>query len=125
MHIQEDSATLRELAARCKDAKERERLRALYALSIGQSITIVRNIFCVEESTIHRWIERWGSEKNLADKPKSGRPPTLDEKDKSELKNLVEENNPKKVRDKCLVLGYTGTSEILHEKGQGSLKGNH
>lgn len=96
MHIKKDSATLRELAAKCKDAKERERLRALYALGIGQSVITVMNIFCVEESTIRRWAERWVSERSIADKPKQGRPPSLDENDRSEIKNLVEENNPKK-----------------------------
>jgi transposase len=96
MHIQEDSITLRELAAKCKDAKERERLRALYALSIGQSVATITNIFCVDESTIYRWIGRWESEKSLADNPKQGRPPLLDEDDKAELKDLVEENNPKR-----------------------------
>lgn len=96
MSLQEDSAVLRELAHKCKDAKERERLRALYVLSIGYPVPEVMRIFCIDESTVRRWLERWDSERNLADKPREGRPPLLDEKDKEEIKHLVEENNPKK-----------------------------
>ncbi|MGQ9720199.1 MAG: hypothetical protein ACUVXA_02625 [Candidatus Jordarchaeum sp.] len=31
----------------------------------------------MDEATIYRWIERWQVERNLADKPKGGRPPKL------------------------------------------------
>jgi transposase len=87
---------LRELAAKCKDAKERERLRALYAISIGKPIAEIMEIFCVDESTVHRWIVRWNEEKSLAERPRTGRPESLDEKDKAEMRKLVEENEPKK-----------------------------
>lgn len=93
--LEEDSATLRELAKSCREAKERERLRALYALSIGQPVKTVADIFCVDESAVYRWIERWQEEKNLADKPKDGRPPSLGEKDREGLKRLLQEDSPK------------------------------
>ncbi|MEM3562523.1 MAG: hypothetical protein QXR19_04800 [Candidatus Jordarchaeaceae archaeon] len=35
-------------------------------------------------------------ERNLADRPREGRPPKLDEKDKEEIRRLVEENDPTK-----------------------------
>jgi transposase len=94
--LKEDRKTLRELAHTCKNWKERERLRALYALSIGQPIDIVCSIFCVDESTVHRWIKKWKSERNLSDESKSGRPPSFTEEEKKELKQLVDENNPQK-----------------------------
>lgn len=90
------SNELRELARACKDYKERERLRALYALSIGKPFKLVSEIFCVDEDTLRNWIHRWEEEKSLKDAPRDGRPPSLDEKDKKEIKKLVEENNPKK-----------------------------
>lgn len=94
--LEGDEQALRELAICCKDAKEKPRYLALHALSKGHSVPLVSEIFCVDESTIYRWIERWQEERNLHDKQKSGRFPILDDKDKKEIKNLIEENNPKK-----------------------------
>lgn len=91
-----DSYLLDEAAKKCKDAKERERLRALYVLSIGYTVSEVVKMFCVDESTIYNWIARWQEEKTLADKPREGRPPSLDEKDKKEIRKLVGESDPKK-----------------------------
>ena len=90
------SCELRELARACKDYKERERLRALYALSIGKPFNLVSEIFCVDEETVRKWIHRWEEEKSLKDMPRDGRPPSLGDGDKKEIKRLVEENNPKK-----------------------------
>jgi putative transposase len=87
---------LREFARACKDYKERERLRALYALSIGKPFKLVSEIFCVNEDTLRNWVKKWEEEKSLKDAPRDGRPPSIDENDKKEIKKLVEENNPKK-----------------------------
>lgn len=92
----EDSQRLRELAKDCKDAKEKLRYLALHALALGHAVQAVAQIFCVDEATVYRWVERWQEEKNLADKPREGRPPELTEKDKEQIKKLVEENNPQK-----------------------------
>lgn len=94
--LEGDEQALKELAIRCKDAKEKPRYLALHALSKGHSVPLVSEIFCVDESTIYRWMERWQEEKSLHDRQKSGRPPILDDKDKREIKNLIKENNPKK-----------------------------
>jgi transposase len=94
MLSQEDSQLLRESASECKNAKERERLRALYAISIGHPVPQVAEIFCVDEATIYRWIEHWEEEKNLRDKPREGRPPSLDKEDKREVKKLLKESSP-------------------------------
>lgn len=90
------SPLLQESAKRSKDAKERERLRALYALSVGYPLPIVAEIFSVDEGTLYRWVERWQEEKQLSDKPKRGRPVSLTEKDKEVLKQLIVEGEPKK-----------------------------
>ena len=50
----------------------------------------------MDEATIYRWIERWRVERSLADQPREGRPLKLDEKDKEEIRKLVEENDPKR-----------------------------
>jgi transposase len=94
--LQEDQAILRELARRSKDPRERERLRALYILSLGETVERVMAFFTVDESTVYRWIERWNRERDMQDKPRDGRPPTLGSAEKKEIKKLIEENDPKK-----------------------------
>lgn len=94
--IEQDRRVLRELAAHCKDTKEKVRLLALHAISKGYTQTSVAEIFCVDESTIHNWIDKWLTERNAVDHERSGRPPVLTDKDKTTIKNLVEENDPKK-----------------------------
>ena len=91
-----DEQLLRTLARQCKDAKEKIRLLALHALSIGKSLNLVAEIFCVDEDTLRNWVRKWGGEKSLKDAPRDGRPPSLTDVDKKEIKKLVEENNPKK-----------------------------
>lgn len=94
--LEKDSKLLQELASQSKDYKERERLRALYAVSIGQPIALVCKIFCVTDDTIRNWITKWEEERSLKDNERSGRPPLLSQEDERELKQLVEENKPRK-----------------------------
>jgi len=96
MLTKEDSELLQEQARRCRDAKERERLRALYAISVGYPIPKVARIFCIDEGTVYRWIERWNKKRCLSDKPKKGRPSRLSEKDRRTLKELLREGDPRK-----------------------------
>lgn len=96
MFSEKDSYLLQELAKKCRDAKERERLRALYALSVGYSIEKVAEIFCIDETTLYRWMEKWQGEECLSDKPKKGRPNSLSEEDKRKIKDLILEGNPRK-----------------------------
>ncbi len=87
---------LKDLAAHCKDAKERERLRALYALSIGKPPKLVCEIFAVHEDTLREWTEKWEEEQCVKDKPRPGRPSFLNEDEKQQIRHLVDENNPSK-----------------------------
>ena len=80
--LEEDKSILHQLAKDCKDAKEQNRYLALHAVSIGESVSRIAKIFCVDESIIYRWIEKWKEERNLADRPKEGRPPSLNDEDK-------------------------------------------
>lgn len=97
MDISDDSAVLKRMAEEknSKDAKDRERLRALYAISIGRSVSDVAEVFCVDEQTLYNWIDKWREERNISDKPRSGRPPAFTEEEKKELKKLVDDNDPK------------------------------
>ncbi|MDG6933746.1 MAG: IS630 family transposase [Nitrososphaerota archaeon] len=91
-----ESKILNRLAKESRDPLERERLRALYVLSIGESVSKVAIFFSVDVDTVYRWAERWNSEKSVADLERSGRPPSLGEKEKKEIKRLVDENDPGK-----------------------------
>ncbi len=93
--LEEDSENLRNLYKKCKDAKEKIRYLALYNVSRGKEVTEIAEMLDVDRSMIYDWVEKWNNEKNLHDKPKSGRPPQLSEKDKTEIKDLIDENNPK------------------------------
>ncbi len=97
MNLQNDSEQLKKLLEEPKEeeTRNRERLRALYAISIGHSIPEVAKIFCVDEQTIYNWIEKWREDRDVSDKPKSGRPPAFTEEEKKELKKLIDENEPK------------------------------
>ena len=91
-----DEQLLRKLAKSCKDSKEQNRYLALHAICKAYSVPSVSDIFCVDEATIYRWIDRWTEERNMQNKPKSGRPSILADKGKEKIKRLLEENNPKK-----------------------------
>jgi len=96
MHSKKFSKTLQGLIRKCKDAKERERLRALYALSIGYPLSLVSDIFTVDEGTVYRWVDRWKKNKSLSDLPKMGRPGLLKDEDKELLRELVIGGDPRK-----------------------------
>lgn len=93
--LEKDSNTLRYLYKICEDATEKIRYEALYAVSRGNTVETVANIIAVEESTVYDWIHRWEKERNVSDKPKSGRPPAFIEEEKKELKDLIDENDPR------------------------------
>ena len=91
-----DSGILNKLAKECKDPRERDRLRALCILSIGYSAGDVSRMFFVDEETLYRWAQRWNEERSVEDRDRSGRPPALGEKEKKEIKRLLDENDPGK-----------------------------
>ncbi len=50
----------------------------------------------VDRSTVYDWIMQWKHEKTLSDKSKEGRPPSFGEKEKKDIKKLIEENDSSK-----------------------------
>lgn len=114
----QDSNLLNELAKSCKDARERERLRALYALSIGHPVQTVAQIFSVNESTVYEWIQRWLEEKTLKEKIRSGRPAVLDENDKEIIRRLIDEGQPKKHGLNAGMWDCKELQEYFHLKGK-------
>ena len=94
--LEEDEEILRRKAKECRDPNEKVRYFALHFLSIGRPISEAAKAFMVDRSTIYDWTVQWKHEKTLSDKPKEGRPPSFGEKEKKELKKLVEENDPSK-----------------------------
>jgi transposase len=109
--LESDSNILGDLYKNCKDAKEKIRYEALYAVSRGNDVKTVADIIAVEESTVYDWIHRWEAERSVSDKPRSGSPPKLTEEDEKEIKELIAENDPK--RYGINAMSYT-TAE-LHE----------
>ena len=57
--LEEDSSALQRLAKQSKDYREVQRLRALYALALGERVERVALIFDVDESTVYEWIAKW------------------------------------------------------------------
>jgi len=94
--LEEDEQALRKLAKSCRDAKVQNRYLALHALSINKPVELVAEIFCVDRATLYNWIVKWKEERNLEDEPREGRPNILSDEQKQEIRNLIEENDPKK-----------------------------
>ncbi|MBI5036684.1 helix-turn-helix domain-containing protein [Candidatus Micrarchaeota archaeon] len=51
--LEEDTPALQKRAKQSKDYREVQRLRALYAISVGNRVQAVAQIFDVHESTIY------------------------------------------------------------------------
>jgi len=94
--LENDSNILKELYKKCKDAKEKLRYGALYAVSRGKNVVIIADILAVEESTVYDWIHKWNEERDVSDEPRSGRPKKLTDEDDDKIKHLIDENDPKK-----------------------------
>ena len=94
--LENDSNILGELYRNCKDVKEKVRYSALYAVSRGRSVKDVADFIEVEESTVYDWINKWIFDKNIRDKPRSGRPSKITKDDEKEIRRLIDENDPKK-----------------------------
>ncbi len=88
--LEEDRDILYKSYKEYKDYKEKLRYQALYAVSRDFSIKEVAGVIDVEESTIYDWIHRWEEERNIKDKPRSGRPEKLTGEDDKDLKDILD-----------------------------------
>jgi transposase len=115
--LEEDEQALRKLAKSCRDAKEQNRYLALHAISIGKSIGLVADVFCVDRTSIYNWIVKWKEERSLEDEPRTGRPNLLTEEQKQEIRSLIEENNPKKYGINASAWDTKELQQYFSEKG--------
>ena len=116
--LEEDEPLLRQKAKECKSAEEKIRYYALHAISKGDSITDTADRFLVERQTVHDWINRWKDEKDLSNKSKPGKPPSLTPKDDEEIKRLINENNPDKYGINASFWNTKGLQEYFEKKGK-------
>ena len=93
--LEGDSNILGDLYKDCKDAKEKIRYAALYAVSRGKAVRTVAEIIDVEESTIYDWVKTWELERRVSDKPRSGKPAKLTDEDDKEMTDLLDNKTPK------------------------------
>ncbi len=67
-----DSGIFNKFAKECRDQKERDRLRALYMLSIGYTVNDASRVFHVAIDAVYRWAERGNEERSKEDRDRSG-----------------------------------------------------
>lgn len=109
--LEEDRDILHKRYSECKDYKEKIRYQALYGVSRNLSVIDIAAVLDVEESTIYDWIHRWEEERNVKDKPRSGRPEKLTKEDDKDLKDLLDNKSPKDFG----INAATWTTRELHE----------
>ncbi len=109
--LEEDRDILYKSYKESKDPNEKIRYQALYAVSRNFSVTDVAGFIDVEESTIYDWIHKWESEKDVKDRPRSGRPSKLTEEDDKEIDSLLDDKIPKDFG----INSTTWTTRELHE----------
>jgi transposase len=60
----------------------------------GIKVSIIAEIFYIEQDTVRNWVKRWDWDKKAESKSKSGKPPILTPEEEKELLRIVDENNP-------------------------------
>lgn len=67
------------------------RVRAVNAVNEGMAVTDVATAYCVDRSTVHRWLQRYGDDGNngLVRKPVGGRPRKLAQLTVDDLRGIV------------------------------------
>jgi transposase len=101
LDLSHDKEMLKKLYRESKDAIEKDRYHALYVLSLGYSVRETARLFSRDEGTIRLLVERWLKERNVKNKPKEGAPRKVDERLKTIVVKLADENEPKKYRMNC------------------------
>jgi len=82
------------------------RQQAIKAVRQGQSVATVAATFGVNQRTVYRWLARMVDEgqNGLISKPKSGRPPRLDEREMRWLAGVVREASPHRHPPRNLII---------------------
>lgn len=89
-----ESERLAVLYRREHEPRRMQRYHALYILSLGYSVAETAKLCLRDEDTVRAWKQQWDAECSVADEPRSGRPPELDEKTKRKLVKLIDEDKP-------------------------------
>jgi transposase len=75
------------------DVREMMRLKALIAYYQGIPIHTIAKCYGVSLKSLRNWVKKFETNKNLADQPRSGRPPKLSPEQISKLKAKIAEDN--------------------------------
>jgi len=83
-----------------RSAMNTVRMQAIKAVRQGRTVQDVAEAFGVHERTVYRWLERYleGGQQGLRSKPKSGRPPKLDESEIRWLARVVRDETPQQMK---------------------------
>lgn len=89
---EEELAVIETAMQHDKRPEVRQRSTAIRLLHLGYKPEKVAEMQAVSRATLYGWIRRWQSEKlaGLANKPKSGRPPKIDDEYSLALDDLLE-----------------------------------
>lgn len=96
---EKEKEDLKKLMKESETGRVRERAHSLLLSNRGYSIDEIADIYEVDRDTVSNWINQWEESgwEGLEDKPRSGRPPTLNEKERALVKKLIEEE-PRSVK---------------------------
>ena len=111
------AADLRSAARRCKDTRQARRLLAIGSVLDGASREDAARTAGMDRQTLRDWVHRYNADgiDGLLDKPRSGRPPQLEEAQLRKLDAMVEKGPDvavhKVVRWRCVDL-----KEVIKER---------
>ena len=90
----EDKIKLTKIMKTDEAHRVRVRAHSILLSSQGYNIDTIADIYQVHRNSVSIWLENWQTEgyESLTDKPKSGRPPILDEAEQELAKRIVAEN---------------------------------
>jgi transposase len=74
--------------------KESRRAHAILLVKEGHKVSEVAKLVYVEEDTVRNWVKEWEENKQVEDKPRSGRPRKITKDIEKELCKVVDENKP-------------------------------
>jgi len=79
-----------------ENVRESRRAHVILLVKSDYTITEISQLCFVDEETIRHWIREWNTQRELEDKPRSGRPRKVTKEIEEEMCKLVDENEPEK-----------------------------
>ena len=96
--------------------KECMRYHAILLVKTGSTIAYVARFFYVDEETVRLWVKKWDDQKDVQDKPRSGKKPKLTKEQEQEICRLVDENNPQEHGYKTARWDCVELKKVIFEK---------